>query len=291
MKVTTQRLRHTLGAWPISSFWPRQLRHALRVGLLCSAMVLVYACKTTTTIDGVQVDKEAALPGASEGDTKKRAAVRLQLASTYYQNGQLQIAIETARRAIELDPNSAQAHGLLGLMLMDAGQVVQADASFQRALTLDRNSPELNNNYGWFLCQTGHERESIAYFDRALLVRLYDSPARALQNAGICLLRIHDDAGAEKYLLRALSADASSPVAKFQLAQMYLHQHRFERCDFYFDLLMRSTEPNAETLWLGTRIAHAKKDEANERHYAEQLQLRFPDSPQASSMHRGHYDE
>jgi len=271
--------------------WPSRFRHSLRVGFLCAAMILLYACKTTTTIDGVQVDKDAALPGAAEGDTKKRAAVRLQLATTYYQNGQLQIAIDTARRAIELDPDSAQAHGLLGLMLMDAGQVVQADASFQRALALDRNNPDLNNNYGWFLCQTGRERDSIAYFDHALAVRLYGSPARALQNAGICLLRIHDDAGAEKYLLRALTVDATSPVAKFQLAQMYLHQHRLERCDFYFDLLMRSTEPNAETLWLGARIAHAKKDDATERRYAEQLQLRFPDSPQASSMHRGRYDE
>lgn len=289
MRVAIERLRQSVATRRLP--WLSRLRGSFTTGLLCSALVLLYACKTTTTVDGVAVDKDTALPGASEGDAKKRAAVRLQLASTYYQSGQLQVAIDTARRAIELDPNSAQAHGLLGLMLMDAGQVVQADASFQRALALDRNNPDLNNNYGWFLCQTGHERESIAYFDRALSVRMYESPARALQNAGICLLRMHDDAGAEKYLLRALSADATSPVAKFQLAQMYLHQRRFERCDFYFDLLIRSTEQNAETLWLGARIAHAKKDEGAERRYAEQLQLRFPDSPQANSMHRGHYDE
>jgi len=264
---------------------------ALRVGLLCAAGLLLFACKTTTTIDGIQVPKDAPMAGVSEGDAKKRTALRLQLAATYYQNGQLQIAIDTARHATELDPDSAAAYGLLGLMLMDVGQVVQAETNFKRALELDRANPDINNNYGWFLCQTGHEREAIAYFDRALSVRLYESPARAMQNAGICLLRIHDDAGAEKYFLRALSADATSPVAKFQLAQMYLHQHRFDRCDFYFDLLLRSTEPNAETLWLGARIAHAKKDEMTERRYVEQLQLRFPDSPQASAMHRGHYDE
>lgn len=266
-------------------------RRALRAGLACAAALLVIACKTTTTIDGAQVPKDVAVPGATEGDAKKRAAVRLQLAASYYQSGQLQIAIDTARRAIDLDPGSAPAHGLLGLMLMDAGQVVEAEASFQRALSLDHGNPDLNNNYGWFLCQTGHERESIAYFERALSVRLYESPARALQNAGVCLLRIRDEAGAEKYLLRALTADASSPVAKFQLAQLYLHQRRFDRCDFYFDLLRRSTEPNAETLWLGARIAHAKRDDATERRYAEQLQQRFPDSPQAAALHRGRYDD
>jgi len=253
--------------------------------------MLLLACKTTTTIDGTVVPKDISVPGASEGDAKRRAAVRLQLAANYYQSGQLQIAIDTARRAIDLDPDSAAAYGLLGLMEMDIGQVKQADASFQRALALEPDNPDLNNNYGWFLCQTGHEHESIVHFERAVSSRLYDSPARALQNAGICLLRIHDDAGAEKYLLRALAADATSPVAKFQLAQMYLHQRRFDRCDFYFDLLVRSTEPNAETLWLGARIAHAKNDAVTQRRYAEQLQLRFPDSPQTDAMHRGRYDD
>ena len=269
----------------------RNALRALRGAILLALLGVLLACKTTTTIDGAQVPSNAGAAGISEGDAHKRAAVRLQLAANYYQSGQLQIAIDTARRAIELDPDSAAAHGLLGLMLMDIGQVVQADASFKRALSLDKDNPDLNNNYGWFLCQTGHERESIAYFDHALSNRLYDSPARALQNAGMCLLRIHDDANGEKYLLRALAADATSPIAKFQLAQLYLHQRRFDRCDFYFDLLTRTVETNADTLWLGARIAHAKNDSATERSFAEQLQARFPDSPQTDAMHHGRYDE
>lgn len=250
------------------------------------------ACMTTTTVDGVQVpNKNNGIVGASAGDAGKRAEVRLRLAASYYQSGQLQIAMETARRAIDLDPNLAAAHGLLGLMLMDVGQVTEADASFRRALALDRDNPDLNNNYAWFLCQTGRERDSIAYFDRALAQRLYDSPVRALQNAGICLLRIRDDANAEKYLLRAFAADATSPIVKFYLAQMYLRQRRLDRCDFYFDLLVRSAEANADTLWLGARLAHAKGDDATERRYAEQLQARFPDSAPADALHHGRFDE
>ncbi len=263
------------------------------LGLLaCLALCAVLpACKSTTTIDGVQVNTNTALPGATEADAKKRAAVRLQLASNYYQSGQLQIAIDTANAAVALDPTSALAFGLLGLMFMDAGQPVKAEESFQRALALDRDNPDLLNNYGWFLCQTGKERDSIAYFDRAAANPLYRTPVRSYQNAGICLMRIQEDASAEKYLLRAMTTDATSPVAKYQLAQLYLRQRRFDRCDFYFDLLTKTVEANAETLWLGARIAHAKRDDAAERTYTEQLQLRFPTSPQADAMHRGRYDE
>lgn len=257
--------------------------------LLCA--LALGGCKSTTTVDGVQVNPGSPIPGVSEGDAKKRAAVRLQLASNYFQSGQLQIAMETVRAAIELDPNSALAYGLLGLMLMDAGQQAKADESFHHALQLDPENPDLLNNYGWYLCQSGHERDSIPYFDRAVASPLYQSPARALQNAGICLLRLHDDGPAEKYLLRALTADATSPVAKFHLAQMYLHQRRFDRCDFYYDLLVHSVEADAGTLWLGARIAHAKGDSPTERGYTEQLQLRFPTSAEADSLHRGRYDD
>jgi type IV pilus assembly protein PilF len=104
-------------------------------------------------------------------------------------------------------------------------------------------------------------------------------------------MRLHEDAAAEKYLLRALVADGTSPVAKFQLAQLYLRERRFDRCDFYFDLLVRTVEANAETLWLGARIAHAKGDASTQKSFTDQLQLRFANSPQADAMHRGRYDE
>jgi type IV pilus assembly protein PilF len=266
-----------------------------RIGAYLGAALLVLAmlggCKTTTTINGVQIDPNAPVPGATEADPKRRAQIHLQLATSYYLKGQLEIAIDTAQKAVELDPTLAQGFGLLGLIYMDAGQVAKAEASFQHALSLDRDSPDLNNNYGWFLCQTGHERDSIAYFEKALSNRLYESPARALQNAGICQMRMHDDVAAESYLLRAFKADATSPVAKFQLAQLYLRQRRFDRADFYFDLLVHSMDPDADALWLGTRLAHAKGDSVGEREYAEQLQLRFPGSPQADAMHHGRYDE
>lgn len=279
-----------LSAMPRTVIRPARARRAAALGALAVALALG-ACRTTTTVDGVRVENSRPVPGATEADARKRAAVRLQLAANYYQSGQLQIAIDTANAAVALDPSSALAYGLLGLMLLDAGQPAKAEENFHRAMALDPNNPDLNNNYGWFLCQTGHEAASMAYFDRAISNPLYQSPARALQNAGMCSLRMHDEAGAERYLLRALTADATSPVAKFQLAQLYMHQRRFDRCDFYYDLLTRSVDASAETLWLGARIAHAKGDAKAQRDYEGQLQQKFPTSPVADRMHRGRYED
>ncbi len=258
---------------------------------LALATVLALAgCKTTTTVTSTSDTAETA--GAKpEGDPHKRAEVRVQLASGYYRKGLVDVAIKEATDAAQIDPGYAPAHGLLGLIYMDLGQNRQAEDSFRRALQLDPDDPEQNNNYGWFLCRTHRERDALPYFDRAAANRRYGTPAMALANAGICLKQAGDSQRAEQYLMRAFEADASSPVAKFQLALLYLQTHRAERAAFYYELLAKSVDPNPQTLWLGARIAHARSDSLNQQRLAQELRTRFPESAEVRLLNRGAFDE
>jgi type IV pilus assembly protein PilF len=260
-------------------------------GILCAMLCGLSGCKSTTTVDGVQVDPKGMIPGATEADAKKRALVRLQLAADYYQNGQLQTAIDTAQMAAQLDPSSGQTFGLLGLMYMDAGQTQKAQESFDRALSIDGGNPELQNNYGWYLCLLGKESQAFEYFHRAEANPLYRTPALAYQNEGICQRRIKQLPQAEQSLLHAFSLDAVAPTIKYQLTELYLSEGRWDRADFYYDLLSRSVEPSAGVLWLGIRLAHAKGDADAQHTLSEQLNVRFPNTSQADSLHRGRFDE
>jgi type IV pilus assembly protein PilF len=247
-------------------------------------------CQTTTTVRTTS-DTDQSGGAATERDPHRRALVRIQLAAGYYQKGQPEVALNEAKEAVRLDPNLASAFGLLGLIYMDLRQDSEAEDSFRHALQLRPSDPELNNDYGWFLCRTRRERDSIAYFDRAAGDRMYSTPAMALENAGICLGQVGDNPLAEKYLLRAFEADASSPVAKFQLAQLYLRTHRVDRAEFYYGLLAKGLGPNAQTLWLGARIAHAKSDPATERRLGDELRSRFPDAPETALLNREAFNE
>jgi type IV pilus assembly protein PilF len=260
---------------------------------MVAALVLAIAlagCKTTTTVTTTS-DTAQASGASAEGDPHRRAAVRLQLAGGYYQKGQLEVAIREATEATHLDPNVGAAYSLLGLIYMDLQQNAQAEDNFRHALQLSPKDPELNNNFGWFLCRTRRERDAMAYFDRAASDRLYPTPAMALQNAGICLRQIGDNERAEKYLMKAFEADASSPVAKFQLAQLYLQTHRLDRAEFYYELLSKGVDPNAQTLWLGTKIAHAKSDLRAERRLSQELRARFPNAPETVLLNREAFNE
>ena len=264
-------------------------RSQLAVLALAAAAALA-GCRTTTTTT-TSSDTAQTSGASAEGDPHRRAAVRLQLAAGYYQKGQVDVALREATEATQIDPSLAAAYGLLGLIHMDLQQNDQAESSFRHALMLDGNDPELNNNFGWFLCRMKHEREAVPYFDKAASNRMYATPAMALQNAGICLMQVGDRDRAEKYLMKAFEADASSPVAKFQLAQLYLQTNRLDRAEFYYGLLAKTVDPNAQTLWLGTKIAHARSDLRTQQRLAQELRTRFPDAPETGLLNREAFNE
>lgn len=261
------------------------------IPLVAAALsVLGAACTTTTTVDGAPQSAASAAP-AVDADARKRADIRLQLAASYYQKAQFNIALEEAQRALQADPNYAEAYGLLGLIYMDLGDRREADANFARALKLDPVSPELNNNYGWYLCQTGRERESVEYFLRAAQNKLYATPGKAMQNAGVCMMQVRDYKAAEQHLRRSFELDATSPFTKFHLARLYLATGQLDRAAFYYGLLEKQVDATAETLWLGLRIARASGDLRTERQFADELRRQFPNSREASALRRGAFDD
>jgi type IV pilus assembly protein PilF len=264
--------------------------------LICAALALLGAACTTTTTTTVSNDGGSKITNerstkVTEADLRHRARARTDLAAGYYRNGQLAVALDEARRATAMDPNHAEAYGLLGLIYMDMNEKRDAEANFQRALKLDPANSELNNNYGYFLCNTGRERESIEYFNQAIRDPLYRTPARANQNAGACLMRIKDYAGAERYLRRSFELDAGMAVPKFLLSRLYLATNQVEKATFYYNVLAKSIEPSAESLWLGLRVARANADLRTETQLANELKQRFPQSPEAAALARGDFDE
>jgi type IV pilus assembly protein PilF len=261
--------------------------------LIVSAVLsmLGAACTTTTTVNGEPVATPSPASPLSDADARKRADIRLKLAASYYQKAQFNIALEEARRALQADPNYAEAYGLLGLIYMDLGDRREADVNFARALKLDPASPELNNNYGWYLCQTGRERESVEYFLRAAENKLYATPGKAIQNAGVCMMQVRDYKAAEQHLRRSFELDAVSPFTKYHLARLYLATRQLDRASFYYGLLEKQVDATAETLWLGLRIARAGGDLRTERQMADELRRQFPNSPEASALRRGAFDD
>jgi TolB-like protein len=71
-------------------------------------------------------------------------------------------ALETARRAVELDPRDAFAHGALGFAYIEAGDARNGLDEYQRGLDLNPSMPEAWVGFGWAKLSAGDPEGCVA---------------------------------------------------------------------------------------------------------------------------------
>ena len=228
---------------------------------------------------------------SDQTEAQRRAGIRLQLAVGYYEQHQLEVALDEIKQALAADPELADAYSVRGLIYMGMSENRLADDNFQRALRLSPNNPDYANNYGWFLCQNGRAKESIVHFETALKSRNYQSPAKALTNAGVCSLKFNDTVAAQRYLSQAFQFDASNPLTNAKLAQLAYDRNDYERARFYIGLVLKTDVQNAEALWTAIKVERKLGDTAAEASLVTQLRRRFGGSPEFAAYQRGAFNE
>ena len=259
---------------------------AMRLLLAAFLLVGLAACATNGGDSaGSIVDAQSVVPKAeNDSDERRRARIRLELAAGYYQQRNYSVALDELRQALTIDPDYAAAYGMLGLVYMELKETSLADQSFRKALTLMPANSELNNNYGWFLCRNGRQAESLPYFEKAAGDPLYQTPARPLYNAGICMRQANDDDRALAYLHRAFQVDPSNAVTLYNLADIYLVRKDAARAHFYSQRLLKAYQPTAQVLWQALRIARMRGDSVEFESIASQLRRGFPTSQEANLL-------
>ena len=78
------------------------------------------------------------------------------------------LALEAARRAVELDPLDAEAHAALGSMFGNVGDFVQCAAENRKALELNPSSADILTFYADWASAIGKPEEGAAAADRAV---------------------------------------------------------------------------------------------------------------------------
>jgi type IV pilus assembly protein PilF len=226
---------------------------------------------------------------------EKRAAIRLQLAVGYYQNGKYEVALDEIKQAIAASPELGDAYGVRALIYTKMNEIPLADENYQRALRLAPRSPDLANNYGSFLCaEGGRPAQAMTYFDSALKNPNYATPVSALVNAGNCSLKTKSYAAAERYFLDALRYDPDLAQTNTGLARAYYERRNYERAGFFINRLTTSATLDAlsaDTLWLAIRVARRTGDRTLEASLTGQLQRRFPATAEYAALQRGAFDE
>jgi type IV pilus assembly protein PilF len=217
-------------------------------------------------------------------DKQSAAQTHTQLAAAYMKQDHLKEAERALRRALGFDDKYIPAHTMLAILNWRINRLQEADKEFRAAIALDPSNGDSNNNYGRFLCETGKHAEAMRYFKRALADPFYKTPALADTNAGSCLLKDNDYAGAEPYLRKALEIDPNFGPALLTMAMLDYRKGDAFEARGYLQRFESAGLATPESLLLGYQIASRLGDKDTAANYSMRLQDQFPNSTQAQSL-------
>ncbi|WP_407704118.1 type IV pilus biogenesis/stability protein PilW [Xylophilus rhododendri] len=265
--------------------------------LLAACLCLLTACvsRQITTQQPIGQNNEVTRPelvtASDESPARRRARIRIELASGYFENDKTTVALDEVKQAIAADPDYAPAYALRGLIYMRLSDFDLAVDSFRRAVTLNPRDADTLHNYGWLQCQQRRYDEADRLFSQAANTPGYGNRAKTLMTQGICELRAGRNELAQTTLSAAYDIDPGNPIVGYTLANMQFQRGDVERARFYIRRVNNGEFANAESLWLGIRIERRLGDRVATAQLGEQLRKRFPQSREAASFERGAFDE
>ncbi len=256
---------------------------------LVAASLLLAACssqKTQTPVEQLRPEQQAVSSSPLE-----RAKIHTELGVSYFENGQLGVALEELNTAVSADKSYAPAYNALGLVYMELKEDAKAEKNFRQAIRIDPSSSEAKNNYGMFLCQRGREQEGIRELLEALKNPLYATPDVAYKNAGLCARKAGDTKAAEGYFVRALKLNPRQPQALYGMAEIDYLRDDYAGAKQYISRYFTVAEPpGPQALWLGARVERKLGDRTALANYGMQLRRRYPSAPETKAFLEGRFE-
>ena len=226
-------------------------------------------------------------PPLQEAPAPQRAQLHAEIASGYFERGQMDVALQELGEAVKLDPRNAKIYNVYGLVYTVLGEDANAQQSFLKAIELAPNDSEIRQNWGWYLCTHGREKESIAEFEQAVRNPLYRTPDVSLANAGKCAAAIGESKRAEDFYKRALVIAPNNLVASYNLSLLAYRERNYADARNYMRRVMQQTNPSPEALYLGMCIERKLGDKQSETSFESQLRNRYPQSAETKALPAG----
>lgn len=271
--VSVQRL---LGYWWLS--------------MVFATLAALTACSQSPKTSEVGVTSDV-MTVSDESDARRRAKIRLELATGYFSNGQTTVALDELKQAIAADPTYFDAYNLRGLVYQRLNNPALAEESYRKALSLKPSAPGVQHNYGLLLCQLGRVNEGIQMFRGALMDTGYTERAKTHMAQAGCELSAGRKEAAEASYLRSYELDAGNPITAYNLSKLLYERGEVTRAQFYIRRLNNSALANSETLWLGIKVEQKLGNTDALGQLGAQLRKRFPQSRELGWLERGAFNE
>ncbi len=241
----------------------------VRAGLLLVFCGLLSACVSSGDTPPLRTE---------EGHQQARDAY-IQLGIGYLQQGSTEQAKMPLQKALDIDPNSADAHAALALVFQNELEPELAGQHYRKALAQGK-STRIQNNYGGFLFEQGKYQEAYLQFDEASKDTMYSGRSRVFESMGLTALRLNSKDQALQHFERSLRLNPQQPLALLETGLLLFERQEYVPAQRYYQAYTQLSEHSARSLLLGTRLAKVFQDRNQVASLGLQLKRLYPASPE-----------
>ena len=243
----------------------------MRAGWLVAAVLLAMMGCVTETSGG--------RPTPAAADARLQAQINL--ARGYLESGDRSRAVEPLERALEINPRSAEALGLLAVYYQAEEEFELAETYYRRALRADARHPQSLNNFAVLLYGQGRYREALVPLRTLVKDTSYRGRDAAFENLGLTELQLGYEDEARTAFERALSLNSSLVTSNLELADLALRAGDHAAAVGYYERFRALSRQSARSLCLGINLARALGDDNQRASYEIALKNLYPDSREA----------
>lgn len=245
--------------------------------VMLGALLGQAGCSTTST-----------MPEEKNWDAGKRADVHAQLAASYMQRDQLEVARGELEQALQIKPDHSRANYVMAVLQTRLGNPAEAEKYYRRAVDSNRENSQAAHDYGVFLCQQGRVDDAMAQFDQALANPLYRGDALTALRAGECLtVSGKSQDAAESYFRRALRINPELAPALYQMSEINFARGNYLSARAYIERYFSAADETARSLLLAYRIENSLGASDVAEDYASRLRKKFATSEEAKQLRSG----
>lgn len=214
----------------------------------------------------------------SEKDSpEETASIYVRLGYAYIEKGKYEFAKRKLTRALALSPKIPDVHDALGLLYASIDEITLAESHYQKAIRMGDGAARWQNNFGTFLCKQKRFAEADGRFLKAISDPLYETPAQAYENAGLCALEAKQNSKAKGYFKKALYHSPERSESLLQLVELSAADKAYDQAHKYLKRYFLAHGQDARALWLGYQIAKSEGNVAGEKHFRFALEANYPE--------------
>lgn len=226
--------------------------------LIVLSGTLLFGCasKNDPEANKLSALQQAELEQTIEPDYTKAAEINAQLGINYLSKNLIDLAKTKIMKAQSQDDSLSVVHYAMGLYYSKLGNVDLARNAFKRAIDIDPKNYQALTYYAQFLCQQDQYDRAETLFRESLALPANDGMGATYELYGVCTLRYTNDIDKAIMLFRkALMLNPTLISSYYLLAQTYYDERRYEEANKMLNEYLSRATVSKQSLELEMKIS------------------------------------